>query len=166
MDKSNLIKSITDKLFEPEARRLASMINDLNTKNKELRAVSVDGFLYGGKLYMPSGVSTIVRSGTQSKVTLHFSLNQEMETWLWDCKIIKTDQDLIKQMLFLLLKHCTNEQDLRDTLPECLINLVFTQPPPRRNQPGYTLEDNERAQRQFQTILPKMELYSSTRLFY
>jgi len=162
-----LINELATKLFEPEVRRLLAMITTLNADNKKLKDLKVDGFLYGGQFYMPSGVSTVVLAAGQAKATLHFSLNSAMERWLKDRKTIQDDRDLIKQMLFLILKPCESEQDIRDALPECLVSLDPTLSQyERSNDHAYTISHDVRAMRQFEKFLPKMMLYSATRLLY
>jgi len=167
MDKNKLVAELMEKLFEAEKRRLANVITELNRSNKLAKSLQMDGFLFGGQLYMPTGVSTTVAGPGQAKATLHFGLNDQMETWLRDQKVIRDDQDLIRQMLFRLLKSCNSEREIRSALPECLISLVQgLGKEPRADREGYTLDGDERATRQFLKLLPKMEFYSVTRLLY
>lgn len=167
MNNSELISDLLTKLFEAEKRRLKAVINELNSQNKRLKNLAVDGFLYGGQLYMPSGVSTVVAGPGQCKATLAFKLNDQMETWLRDHKTIRDDHDLIKQMLFRLLKPCISERAIRDALPECLVTLdrrfsTYC----RSDPPGWPFENDPRAMRQFLKLVPKMEVYSAARLLY
>ena len=167
MDFNPLITALTNSLFEAEKRRLNSLIIDINKDNKELKSLKVDGFMYGGKFYLPTSISTTINGPGVSKSTLHVSLYKEIDRWIADSKIIKDDHDLIKQMLYRLLKPCQTNQDIRDTLPECLVKLIPSiSTHPRSEEPGYTLLGDERASRQFRKLLPKMELYATTRLFY
>jgi hypothetical protein len=116
---------------------------------------------------MATGKSATVLAAGQAKVTLDFSLNGEMELWLKDRKIIKDDAAMIKQVLWKLLTPCQTEIHIRNALPECLVNLIQSlKSHPRTSEAGYTLMDDPRAYRQFQKYLPKMELYSVTRLLY
>ena len=167
MDKNKLINELLETLFAPEKRRLAGVITELNKTNKQLKNLSADGFIYGGIVYMPSGVSTTVVGPGQAKNSLDFSLYDEMERWLKDSKTVFDDQSLIRQMLFLLLWPCQKNRDIRDTLPDCLVSLIpDLKQHPRSLNPGWTLDHNERARKQFDKLLPKMELYSAARLFY
>ena len=167
MNNNEVINLVLQKLFEAEKRRLAGIITELNSSNKRLNGHIADGFLYGGQLFMPSGVSTVVAGPGQCKPTLHFSLNNEMDAYTRDLKTVKDDHDLIRQMLFLLLKPCTNEREVRNTLPECLVSLVQgLNNEPRADNAGYTLRGDHRAMRQFAKLVPKMEIYSVGRLLY
>jgi hypothetical protein len=167
MGLNETINALIITLFEPENRRLKGMINELNTSNKRLKTTKVDGFLYGGKLYLPTGVPTMVFAAGQSKHTLDFSLNGEMERWLKDSKVINDDASMIKQTLWKLLKPCQTDIHVRNALPECLVTLIpGLKVHPRTSEAGYTILEDTRAWRQFQKYLPKMELYSITRLLY
>lgn len=167
MDSYIVIKQLTKVLFEPEDRRLKSIINELNTSNKKLKTLTTDGFLYGGQFYRASSGTTTVLSAGQAKNTLDFSLNGEMERWFKDHRIITNDASMIRQILWKLLKPCNTEVHIRNALPECLVNLIpHLKTHPRTSEAGYTLREDERAWRQFQKYLPKMELYSVTRLLY
>ena len=168
MDMNSVINVVMQKLFEPEKRRLNGVIIDLNRSNKELKALKVDGFLYGGKLYMPSGVSTVALAANQAKSTLDVSLWNEMDRWVKDRKSIEDDVAMVRQMLFKLLKPCKTKREVRNALPECLVNLIqgLAANHPRHDTAGYTLEGDERSMRQFVKFLPKMELYSVMGLLY
>lgn len=166
MDKNKFITLLMEQLFAPETRRLAIVINKLSGHNKILKRAAADGFLYGGILYMPTG-SVVTAGPNQAKTSLDLSLNSEMDTWIQDQKAIRCDQDLVKQMLFRLLKPCKSVREIRNTLPECLISLVpELNAEPRTDPAGYTLEGDERAKRQFDKLLPKIEMYSVTRFLY
>lgn len=161
------VKGLADKLFEPELRRLKNQITEMNARNKHLSNLSVDGFLFAGQFYMPSNVSTIISGPGQAKSTLHFSLNGEMEAWLRDRKIIQDDQDLIRQVLFIMLKPCQSNQAIRDVLPECLVSLIPGLGSYSRMDPeAYTILEDPRAMRQYERLLPRMMLYCATRLLY
>lgn len=167
MDGYSTLNELISKLFEPERRRLNLVIRDLNVSNKRLKALKTDGFLYGGKFYMALNVSATIPSAGQAKPTLDFSLNGEMEQHLKDCKIIADDSAMIKQILWKLLKPCNREADIRNALPECLVPIIPSlKAHPRYTFAGYTIFEDVRAWRQFQKYLPKMELYSITRLLY
>lgn len=162
-----LIDALVKKLFEAERRRLASIITALNSRNKTLKGMTTDGFLFGGTYFLPSNVSKVVVGAGQAKPSLHFSLVPEMNAWVHDAKFVNDDQDLIRQMLFRLLKSCRNLGEVRNALPECLVGLsdVLKQYP-RADEEGFTLRGDERAERQFKKLLPKMEIYSAARLMY
>lgn len=115
---------------------------------------------------MPTNVSTIMALG-QAKNSLDFSLNEEMECWLKDTKIINEDRDQIRQMLFLMLRTISTERELRNVLPECLVSMIDgLNKHPRMDPDGYTLRGSLRGMAQYQKLLPKIEIYSVSRLLY
>lgn len=163
----NVAKDIAIALLSPEFRRLDSEIEKLNAANKEVKRLAVDGFIYGGLYFLPKTGTRIVAGAGRAKPTLHFSLVDRMETWLKDNKAIIDDSSLIRQMLFRLLSSCRNETEVRNALPECLVSLVQgLSSLHRSDEVAYTLAGDERAKRQFEKILPRMEFYSATRLIY
>lgn len=163
-----VIDAILNKhLFVAEFRRLEGLIDRINTQNKELKQSNIDGFIYGGKFYRPANRSLILAGPGQAKQTLHKELWPTMEDYLQDASTINNDKQMIAQSLFMLLKPCRTKPEMRDALPECIISFwdglsQF----PRTMPAGYTLEGNERAKRQFEKVLPKIEFYVATRLLY
>lgn len=162
-----LIEQMMVRLFEAEERRINNVVIDLNQQNKRLRDMKVDGFIYSGQFFMPQGVNTIVTGPGIAKKTLHFSLNDPMEALLRDKKQIKDDRDQVKQTVFKLLKPCQSDRDVRNALPECLVDCVpGLAQHPRLQEPAWTIRHDERAMRQYEKILPQMEVYSAARLIY
>jgi hypothetical protein len=162
-----LITALTGQLFEAEDRRLNGVIVRLNQENKQLTGSRIDGFLYLGQLYMPTGVNTTVADRHQAKTALHKSLIEPMERHLKDRKAVADERRIISQMLLTLLSPCRTAQDIRDTLPECLVNCVSgLVSQPRTREAAYTIQDNPRAMRQYEKLLPKMEVYSAARFLY
>lgn len=167
MDINSLVRKLTASLFVAEERRLNGKIVELNTRNKQVRKLQVDGFLFSGQFYLPTGVSTVRFGPGQAKAPLHDSLVDSMEEYLADQKSIRTDQNLIRQTLFQVLSNCRTDQDFRNALPECLVeHIEGLNRLSRTEEPGYTVRSNPRALRQFQKALPKIELYAATRLIY
>lgn len=162
---AGLIKTLTDHLFAPEERRLAGYISKLNQRNKKLSEIKTDGFLYAGVFYQPAD-ATLVLDRHQYKPSLHISLQADMEKHMRDRAEVMEERALISQTLFLLLKPCYSNQDYRDALPECLASLLKLTHMPRTREMAYTIEHNARAKRQFEKILPKMEIYSTAGLLY
>lgn len=166
MDHSWIINKVITALFTPEERRLSSVIAELNNKNKELKSSKVDGFLHSGKYYLPSTGQLTVPSPGQAKPSLHFSLQDEMETWMRDMKSIKDDRALVNQMLFRLLQSCRTELEIRDALPECVVSLAGLSHHPRCHDAAYTLRGDHRAMRQYAKLMEKIQLYSVMGMLY
>jgi hypothetical protein len=167
MSPYNIIHSIADKLFEAEERRINAMIVKLNQQNKRLSEAKVDGFLYNGQLYMPKQGSLLVLGVNQSKVPLHISLHSEMDKLAKDDKIVRDDRSFIIQTLFILLSPCVSKQDIRDTLPECIVDCAGDlQRLSRTREPAWSIQHNPRAIKQYHKLLPKLEIYAAARLIY
>lgn len=161
-----LVERLIDKLFGPEQRRLDGMLKTLNQENKEASDSFIDGFLYKGEFFLPKSGSLTVAGRGRAKSVLHLSLHGRMQDWLVDRQGIEDDMAFVKQGLMQLLRPCKTTKEIRNTLPEALIPLAPELAPiPREDEPGCSIRDDERAMRQFQKILPKLEAYSVSRLF-
>lgn len=160
----SLIADIKDKLFAAEKRRLTTEIDRLCERHSELTDTnSMEGFIFNGETYRHSH-SSIVWPRYRM---LAWTLNGEMEQWVRDSKQIQMDQDLIGQILFKLLYQANDMQEVRDTLPECLIPLVpELAAMSRQCNQEFLIQHNERDLKQFRKILPKIEMYAMTRLIY
>lgn len=157
-----IIDRIIDVLFVAEHRRLAKFITAMVDMNQEAHGRLLDGFHYEGIHYRREGLK-----GALTKAVLHPSLEPQMDAHLLDRATVKNDEQQIRQTLFKLLDPCRSEQDIRDTLPNCLTDtLGDTARLARRNEPAFTIRDDARALRQYHKVLPRIELYSAARLLY
>lgn len=159
-----LIKRIVSALFTAEERRLEKVRADLIKSNKELYPDRPhDGFLYQGQVYDP--VSLV--PGKRARVSLHNSLIKDMDDYLKDLEQVWTDRHYISQMLFTMLHPCTDLQEVRDALPNCLTDTIpELKRLPRTRPEAYTIENNAMALRQYPKVLRRMEFYSTARLLY
>jgi hypothetical protein len=159
-----LIEGIKVKLFEPEERRLKAGIDRLVEQHEEITGrVHERGFMFSGETYRHSRADLIYKSYPM----LTWALNDEMEAWLKDRKAINLDRDQIGQMLFKLLYQANDQQEMRDTLPECVVNLFPSlRGMSRKFNQEFLIRHNERDLKQFRKILPKIELYAMARLIY
>jgi len=161
------IKVLTDKLFEPEMRRLNQVIQGLNVQNKRLKDAKIDGFLFQGTYFLPTGISATVAAQTQAKVGLHPTLYPAMKAFLQDRTIVENERKYISQTILHLLSSCKTRQEIRNALPECLVMcLPELKVHARTNSEAYTIQSDPRALHQYEEILPKMELYAAGALFY
>lgn len=166
--KKTIAQQISDKLTEAEQRRFSQFIIQMNQENRKLSDQKVDGFLFAGQYYLPANGTVTVHAGySKGKPPLNPALWTKMERHLRDRIMVRQDKESITQMLHLLLKDAKSNQEVRDTLPECLVALFPELAKlPRKNEPAYTLHNNPRAQRQYEKLLPKMEMYSAAQLLY
>lgn len=157
-----MLQSILQKLFKAEYRRLAQVIIDLIKKNEEITGPA-DGFTYAGNYYAKQGLPR----GKRNYKFLDYSLHSEMDRYLKASKDIVEDQRQISQILMRILAHVFSEQEVRDALPECIIDTVPEVTHLKRTMTeAYTIKNDERAWRQYQKILPRIQFYSVTRLMY
>jgi hypothetical protein len=167
MPASNLhkvIDQICEILFQSEQRRIQTWIDQLIKQNMEFYPqVKFDGFLHDGVLYRGSWT---VKGPIPTKA-IHASLWPEMDLLITGKKEIEQDEAFIRQTLFKLLYDCQTDQDVRDALPDCLVSiLTFTNPLSRTRPAAYTIEGDQRALKQYQKMLPKIELYTATKLLF
>ena len=169
--KEGLIDNLTNsmdilkKLFEGEQKRLDRFLDEIILANDRLnnRPRSV-GFLYNGDFYKKSGSISPMHG---ERVPLHFDLFNQMREYLVDSSKVVADINKINQMVHRILKGCTTEQDLRDVLPECLVNLSTELPKLKRcRQEAFTLIGDIRAQKQYALIKPLIEFYYASRMMY
>ena len=162
-----LIDHLVPKMLGPDRRRLAGMLTELNKKNRRLQDAKVDGFIHMGQWYLPRTESVTIAHNSLPKTTLHRSLYAEMDAYLAEEQALGGEIRQMSQMLFLLLDPCQNQQDIRDALPECLVNQITgLNDMPRQREAAWTIQDNPRAMRQYEKILPIMEVYSTAGLLY
>ena len=159
-----LIKHMLSELFVAEKRRLDQAVANLIRQNNELYGKQNAGFLYYGEYYTASNFRTTT---SKEKITLHDSLTEKIEWHIKDAKIIADDERLIGQIIFKLIDPCKTLQDIRDSLPDCLAMIIPDLARlPRHNEQGWSLRQNTRASKQFEKLLPKIEMYSAARLLY
>ena len=159
-----LIKHLLSELFVAEKRRLDKTVADLIRQNNEVLGVQAAGFLYYGEYYTAQGFQT---TQAANKVILDESLTEKIEWHIKDAKTVADDERLIGQIIFKLADPCETLQDMRDSLPDCLATMIPALANlPRHNEQGWSLRQDIRASRQFENILPKIEMYSAARLLY
>ncbi len=159
-----LIKHLLENLFIAEHRRLDKSIADLIRANNETKRTQAAGFLFFGEYYTAEGFQQV---GNNPKVQLDDSLKQKMEWHLKDAETVANDRRLIGQIVYKLTDPCTTLQDMRDSLPDCLSTMIpVLKSMPRHNEVGWSLRQDTRSTKQFNKLLPKIEMYSAARLLY
>jgi hypothetical protein len=91
-----------------------------------------------------------------------------MEKFLKDQKEVQQDKELIQQTLFKCVFNWRDGQDFRNRMPDAVVPLLSDgmQKLPRTVpfEEATCLKDRDR--RQFEKILPKIELYTTARMIY
>ncbi len=155
---------ILEALFSAEDRRLQKAVDQIHEHNQEALKKTLDGFQFQGKFYKHS--RSVTGMGSQLP-TLHMSIWPEMEAHLVDRARVEEDRQLIGQVLHRLLYACIYIEQIRDAVPECIVD---TLPPEiaalERQHNVLFFVNNDRDLRQFNKALPKIEFYSAARLLY
>lgn len=160
-----LIQKFLEDLFVGEKRRLNKSVADLIRANNELKGEQAAGFLFMGEYYTAAGFQ-VMGNGTK-KPTLHDSLTSKAEWHIKSATRVADEEKLIGQIIFKLLMPCETLQDMRDTLPDFLSEMIpALKPLPRLNEPGCSLSNDTRATRQFNKLIERMEFYAAARLMY
>jgi hypothetical protein len=159
------IEAIETALFAAEHRRLDRTIEVLTQQNNEIIKTHRMGFVYQGTWYKPTKNQNVPSS---ERPMLDMSLNPQMELHLKDVAIIQGDKNLIKQVLFSLIHQANDLQELRDSVPDCIADITpnVERLPRQMEDVTWLIRNNARALRQFHKVLPKIEMYSATRLLY
>lgn len=167
MSKLENIQAIVKRLMEADLKELDRQISVINGKNKNLSERKIDGFLYAGRYFQPTTGNLMIAGPKEAKSALHARLHQEMEDWLQQEQEVLANQRMISQTISVLLNPCKTLQDMRDALPECVVNGVPELAKlSRQNDAAYTIQNNPRALRQYEKILPQIEIYSVSKLLY
>lgn len=160
----HIIDVLVALLKVPETRRLEKYIDRIVKLNQEADQTTNQGFLYRGLRYWHSSVP----NGNIPMKALHDSLCHEIEDYLASELAVKNELQLVGQSLRALLQKCQSTQDVRDALPECLVQILDRKISslPRERPEAWTLEPGSRAERQYRKILPRIEFFTAARLLY
>lgn len=161
-DAHKIIDHVVKVLFAADSRRLTAWIDRLCDRNQEVTRRPTQGFLYGGELYRRS---TIVGDIAERRC-IDPVLFVEIDEYLADKKKLERDKQQIRQGMMMVMEPCKTLEEIRDALPECLVDCIPELKAIERDKPAaYTLQD-ERSIRQFNKILPLMQIYSTARLVF
>lgn len=159
----SIINYIVENLMIPEQRRIETMMVDMLSRNQEALKRPLDGFSYDGFHFIRPGVTR-----PQAKLPIDPSLWDAMERVMQDKAMVDMDNHMLKQLLVNLIDPCTSGQEIRDALPECLKEMLpeVIRDLPREKEPAFTIANNERALRLYESLLPKLQMYATARLIY
>jgi hypothetical protein len=162
--KHEIITLIMKTMFQAEERRIQNWTDRLCRANQEFHK-KCQMFFWNGRFFR---MSNVVGNIPQDKrAPLHSSLCDEADHLIADTKQPDDDKAFMKQAIFVLLEPCETTQDIRDALPEYLVDLVRWETSlPRTREAGYTIQNNPRALRDYHKMLPKIQIYSTARLIY
>lgn len=153
-----------DCLFLAENTRIDKEVTNLCQKNANLTGQPCFGFLYQAKRFIPA-INMDALKKQRNLPGLHIKLAEDVMHFNSDSMRLERDKTQIKQLFFLLLRDCNNEQDVRNNLPECVINLTELKHTYPRMYDG-TLRLLPSIRKDYENLLPKIEMYSASYLLY
>lgn len=134
-------------------------------KNHKLEGTlqTLHGFYFRGQLYhkFAAGIPT---KGTRFG-SLHLSLIPEMDDMLKLRRNEEFEFVRIKNGLAVLLARATTQQDIRDSIPNCLADIIPNlKNLPRIREEAFLLNKQSNHYRQYMVIKPIIEYYCALRL--
>lgn len=154
---------IMDCLLAKDHSKLRNMLEELIERNYALGGPK-EGFLMEGQFLtaLPPKQQFLAQ-----KSMPHPSLHSEVREYLAECRILDSEAKVIQQGLSLLTSHCKTSQDLRDALPEDIVELS----PNLRNMTRYRpeawcLEGKEFHMHQYTLAKEKMMFYITNQMLY
>lgn len=156
-----LIDQTVFRLFKHEFENLARQFENLINQNNEVIGQPCDGFIYMGRFFNKPGLRGYLR-----RKTLDMSLYPIIEDILKQENTLKDHAQQIRQVLAKLLYGCMSAQDIRDNLPDCLLDFLpdWVQNLDRIRTPAFTIVGDTRSQRDYDEALPLIEMYSVSRM--
>jgi hypothetical protein len=167
---SDVRANCIEALFEAEDRRLKKIKDKLVEDNNKLNDTDHICFVYNGDYYVHSSMVSFRNyppSTVSPTTSLHLSLTDRMQEFLADKKTVDSDRHQIAQILYRILRTLDSIQLYRNAMPECIVSLVPSLSSLQRtaDQLEY-FNGDERLIRQYNSLLPKIEMYSVTRFIY
>ncbi|QEP29854.1 hypothetical protein HYP99_gp056 [Sinorhizobium phage ort11] len=142
-----LSKQLTEFIFQIDEKRLEQQLETIKSEDNKLGGLWY-GFTYGGEMY--THLAPKQRRNVQFR-ELDPSLHPKMQDYLLTKKIMDLDRIKVTQTLSAILIGCTNWQDVRDSLPEGIIEFIpQVKDLPRTREEAFNIVNNERAKRQYE----------------
>ena len=157
-----LVNGLVGNLMAADNKRVAAMLNALIDDNDtKLNGYTTMCFRHGEVMYYHEEYQRGVFSNTYMTPILHKDLRDRFEVIEQERLILKEHTQKIKQILTILLKGVRDHQTLRDLLPDCLSQYVI--PHRERHMPQHLVwQLNDRQIREYQEILPLIQMYSAS----
>lgn len=154
-------ENLSQALFAHEHKRLQKLRGSFVDEHNKLTGHRDETLVYQGEFFNKQPGWHVQRS------TPDPSLFPAMDRYRKDKAKIEDDQTQVRQFLTRLLQSCENLPDVRDALPELLVNLNSQFQSWSRTRPeAWPILDDPAAFRQYQKILPKIEFYAASKLLY
>lgn len=162
--KDQWIQTIMGLLFQHELKRIGELVEKLNYLNCVEKNTVAHGFMYQGVRYVAPSCIGVYKKNLPN---LAFTLSDEAAQFISEKNKIDTDMIHIRQALIALVTQCTTMQELRDSLPDCIVQLTSLKSLPRTIQDNtYLIRSNKYQLEEYNRILPKIQMYSVSQLLY
>lgn len=147
-----IINSIVTRLFAYQTARHQRCIDKIAT----IGSIGGGAFMHRAQTFRPSwAMPRMARTPLQTHAW------PSMDLFMKDKEIVDNDSKAIWQMLFTMIVQCTSLQEVRDTLPDFLVELFPELSVLPRIQPeAWTILDQSRTYRQYLKLREKIELYT------
>ena len=167
MTLKEICDSLTKAIFEHEYKRLKKAEIKFVKENHSLGGSS-DGFRYQGMIFTNLEGKLICKGNFSS---LNEQLITAVEMHIKHFHTINFDRIRVHQALALVLRDAKSQQDIRDTLPECAVDVLrmglrMGKDCPRTRPEAYTLVDNPRSFKQYVELREKIEFYLASKMLY
>ena len=159
---NNLVDGLVGMLMATDNKRVATMLNELIDDNDaKLNGYNRMCFRHGEITYYHEEYQRSGFSSLYMTPILHKDLRDRFEVIERERLILKEHTQKIKQILTVLLKGVRDHQMLRDLLPDCMSQYVI--PHKERYMPQHLVwQLNDRQIREYQEILPLIQMYSAS----
>ena len=139
-DKYRFIESLLSILLLPDVTHLNKIIDALVERNNQLYGVDNNGFTLGKTYFQKGGKLTEMLVWEPS---CHPSLMKDASKARYHWNKMDEDRKYFTVVLRELLASCASEQEVRDALPDCLVQFIPSlNCLPRTREAGYTLDSN------------------------
>lgn len=163
--KANYVTEFVEVLFAPDRKRLDAMVKSLTDRNSLLKNKFTVGFMYQGTRHIPEEYKNYRTK--DSILSLDLSLNDDLMKYVSEKRKLENDIVHIRQLFTVLVMQCANVQEVRDSMPECVIALTKLKNMPRKIQdPTFLIRSNEHHMYDYERLLPKIQMYSVANLLY
>lgn len=160
---------IIDVLFKADDRRIATTVQQLNMQNSEIKKQNFHGFIHHGVRFIDPRYERIkVSLAKRPLPTLALQLMPELRLFDKDRNKVEADKSQIRQALVPLMINALDEQDIRDSLPDCVVSLIpqLSKLPRQRQRITTHIASDSYAMKAFEKALPLIEQYSVAALIY
>lgn len=161
IQQNDFINRLVNYIFETDENHILDWVKKMVKQNQQEWGSRDNCFLYQGTVF------SVPSLGERPKQVrpLHAALTTQMDALAKAKKVVTDDKIFIRQMIFTLVDDCITPQDVRDNLPDCLVNYVpELKALPRDRPPAFLLADRPAIHRQYQRIYPTIQAYCATRL--